>query len=173
MLYFSDTVCVFTSSSLPACEGALESSNGDANGPIAELQLDLREESADGARDVPAEGIFWYVRGPLDNDGGKRSESVDSIANPDRVDNGFVAEPPVNVLGGSNCLVTPGVPGVAGDTIEPSDCMFAKMSCPEFTVMCIGCRTGRLSAIMSIIPSAQSTEPVLLLFSSTSRCVRL
>ena len=35
MLYFSLTVCVLTpSSSLPALEGALESSNGDTNGPI-------------------------------------------------------------------------------------------------------------------------------------------
>jgi hypothetical protein len=33
MLYFSLTVCVFTSSSLPALEGALESSKGDAKGP--------------------------------------------------------------------------------------------------------------------------------------------
>jgi len=32
-LYFSLTVCVFTSSSLPALEGALESSNGDTKGP--------------------------------------------------------------------------------------------------------------------------------------------
>jgi hypothetical protein len=53
MLYFSDTVWVFTpSSSLPAREGALESSNGDANGldrlpADSELQLDLRESMAD------------------------------------------------------------------------------------------------------------------------------
>ena len=33
MLYFSLTVCVFTSSSLPALEGALESSNGVTKGP--------------------------------------------------------------------------------------------------------------------------------------------
>jgi len=33
MLNFSDTVCVFKSSSLPARDGALESSNGEPNGP--------------------------------------------------------------------------------------------------------------------------------------------
>lgn len=52
MLYFSDTVWVLTpSSSLPAREGALESSKGDAKGPRrlsllpadSELQLVRRE----------------------------------------------------------------------------------------------------------------------------------
>lgn len=52
MLYFSETVCVLTpSSSLPALDGDLESSNGDANGPARlsllpaepELQLVLHE----------------------------------------------------------------------------------------------------------------------------------
>ena len=58
MLYFSDTVCVFRSSSLPAREGALESSNGDANGPNresrlptdSELQLVRRDDIAEGDR---------------------------------------------------------------------------------------------------------------------------
>ena len=53
MLNFSDTVCVFKSSSLPAREGALESSKGEANGPLesrvkSELQLDLRDDMPDG-----------------------------------------------------------------------------------------------------------------------------
>jgi hypothetical protein len=56
MLYFSDTVCVLRSSSLPARDGARESSNGDANGPEresrlptdSELQLVRREDIPDG-----------------------------------------------------------------------------------------------------------------------------
>lgn len=58
MLNFSDTVCVFRSSSLPARDGALESSNGDANGPTcesrlrcdSELQLVRLEDMPDGDR---------------------------------------------------------------------------------------------------------------------------
>lgn len=58
MLYFSDTVCVFRSSSLPFREGALESSKGDAKGPYlesrlaSELQLVRRDalDIADGDR---------------------------------------------------------------------------------------------------------------------------
>lgn len=46
MLYFSLTVCVLTpSSSLPALEGARESSNGDTKGPI--LLSRLRSDSDD------------------------------------------------------------------------------------------------------------------------------
>lgn len=60
MLYFSDTVCVLMlSSSLPAREGALESSNGDAKGPLllsllpaSELQLVRLEDMADADRDT-------------------------------------------------------------------------------------------------------------------------
>jgi hypothetical protein len=53
MLYFSDTVWVFTlSSSLPALDGALESSNGEMKGPwrlslllaLSELQLVRRDD---------------------------------------------------------------------------------------------------------------------------------
>lgn len=62
MLYFSDTVWVLTfSSSLPALDGALESSNGEANGemkgprlsllPASELQLVRRDDIAEAARD--------------------------------------------------------------------------------------------------------------------------
>jgi hypothetical protein len=55
MLNFSDTVCVFRSSSLPALDGALESSNGEANGPLesrvmSELQLERRDDMAEGDR---------------------------------------------------------------------------------------------------------------------------
>lgn len=50
MLNFSDTVCVFNSSSLPAREGALESSKGETNGPPvkSELQLVRLDDMADG-----------------------------------------------------------------------------------------------------------------------------
>ena len=57
MLYFSDTVCVFRSSSLPVREGALESSKGEEKGPMREsrlaadsaLQL-VRREDSEGER---------------------------------------------------------------------------------------------------------------------------
>lgn len=54
MLYFSATVWVLISSSLPALEGVLESSNGEANGPCrlsllpaSELQLVLLDDIPD------------------------------------------------------------------------------------------------------------------------------
>ena len=71
MLYFSETVCVFTpSSSLPAREGALESSNGDANGPYrlsrlpieSELQLVLLDESSEGDRIGDGDSSSRYRR---------------------------------------------------------------------------------------------------------------
>jgi hypothetical protein len=60
ILYFSDTVCVLIfSSSLPALEGALESSNGEANGPYrlslllpaSELKLVRRDDIAEFDRE--------------------------------------------------------------------------------------------------------------------------
>lgn len=59
MLNFSDTVCVFRSSSLPAREGALEpsgSSNGDAKGPNLESRLMTDSESKLDRRDDIAVG---------------------------------------------------------------------------------------------------------------------
>jgi hypothetical protein len=53
MLNFSETVCVFISSSLPAREGALESSKGETKGltlESSELQLVRRDDSAEGER---------------------------------------------------------------------------------------------------------------------------
>jgi len=52
MLNFSETVCVFRSSSLPALDGARESSKGDANGPldVSELQLVRRDDMPEGER---------------------------------------------------------------------------------------------------------------------------
>jgi len=59
ILYFSETVCVLIlSSSLPALEGALESSNGEANGPYrlsrlpaSELKLVRRDDIAEVERE--------------------------------------------------------------------------------------------------------------------------
>ena len=68
MLNFSETVCVFKSSSLPARDGALESSNGEANGPlddISESQLVRREDIAEGERsgDSSLNGFILDFRG--------------------------------------------------------------------------------------------------------------
>lgn len=71
------------SSSLPAREGALESSNGEANGPLSllsllpasELQLVLLDDIADPDRGLSV-GMSWYLGGALDFDGGS-SISVD------------------------------------------------------------------------------------------------
>lgn len=70
MLNFSETVCVFRSSSLPARDGALESSNGEAKGPRAEKsdsQLVRREDMIEGERsgDSSLNGlilVFWGGR---------------------------------------------------------------------------------------------------------------
>ena len=78
ILYFSDTVCVLTlSSSLPALEGALESSNGEAKGPllsllpVSELQLVLLDDMADTDREGLSIGISWYgLGGPRVLEGG-------------------------------------------------------------------------------------------------------
>nr|GFD59778.1 hypothetical protein [Tanacetum cinerariifolium] len=63
-----DTVCVLRSSSLPALEGALESSNGEANGPLddmSESQLVRREDMAEGERngDSSLKGFVLVLRG--------------------------------------------------------------------------------------------------------------
>ena len=50
MLYFSDTVCVLSSSSLPALELGLESANGLSKPrESVDSQLDLLEEKAENA----------------------------------------------------------------------------------------------------------------------------
>ena len=68
MLNFSDTVCVFRSSSLPARDGDLESSKGDANGPLEDMsdsQLVRREDMAEGERsgDSSRKGFILDLRG--------------------------------------------------------------------------------------------------------------
>lgn len=80
-MYFSDTVWVFRSSSLPVRDGALESSNGDANGPYlesrlapdSELQLVRRDERPEGDRKGDS-SLYGRVRDFL----GGRSSSADS-----------------------------------------------------------------------------------------------
>lgn len=82
MLYFSDTVWVLIlSSSLPALDGALESSNGDAKGPpISDAQLDLLDDIDDVGREGPGlcDGESVYGRGARDDLEGGRSISADS-----------------------------------------------------------------------------------------------
>ena len=68
MLNFSETVCVFRSSSLPARDGALESSNGEAKGPLDDMsdsQLVRREDRAEGERsgDSSLNGFILVFRG--------------------------------------------------------------------------------------------------------------
>lgn len=78
MLYFSETVCVLTlSSSLPARDGALESSNGEAKGPLlsllpaSELQLVLLDDIADVALEGLSGPKSWYgLGGPRALEGG-------------------------------------------------------------------------------------------------------
>lgn len=84
MLYFSDTVWVLTwSSSLPARDGALESSKGDTKEPKSLLsrlpaesllELVLLDEVAD-AGDCTGEGDSSPNRRGLDLDGGNKSST--------------------------------------------------------------------------------------------------
>ena len=82
ILYFSDTVWVLTlSSSLPALDGALESSNGFPPYrlsllPASELQLVRRDGNADASGDLAGESSSRN-RCVRDRDGG-RSNSADS-----------------------------------------------------------------------------------------------
>ncbi len=86
MLYFSETVWVLTlSSSLPALDGALESSKGLATyrlslPPPSELQLVRRDGNAEGSGDLAGESSSRNLC-VLERDGG-RSSSADS-AGPD------------------------------------------------------------------------------------------
>jgi hypothetical protein len=150
MLYFSDTVWVLTSSSLPARDGALESSNGDAKGPLLSLlpasepQLDLLDDIAESALGL---STSWYgLGGPFILAGGSNI-SVDCATSgapyiglgPGRT------ELPVEGLCGNRFLEKPGVPAVE---CELSDLMLSIKfpPLPELTVMCGGLRPGaRLS----------------------------
>ncbi len=65
------------SSSLPALEGALESSKGEAKGPsrlsllpASELQLVRRDDIAEPEREGLSVGTSWYGRGPRILEGG-------------------------------------------------------------------------------------------------------
>lgn len=86
MLYFSETVCVFTpSSSLPALEGVLESANGSIpyillSRPLpSELKLVLREKASIGDPGTDSSSRNLCV---LDRVGGMWRVSVESIGPP-------------------------------------------------------------------------------------------
>src|SRR5205823_11801418 len=82
MLNFSETVCVLTLSSLPALEGALESSKGDMKGfrlsllVPSELKLVLLDEIPEFGLDCDGES-FWALNGRLD--GGRRSSDESDV----------------------------------------------------------------------------------------------
>lgn len=84
MLYFSDTVWVLIcSSSLPALDGALESSKGEAKGPpipCSEAQLDLLEDIEDPGLEGPGlcAGESVYGLGALEDREGGSNISEDS-----------------------------------------------------------------------------------------------
>lgn len=145
MLYFSDTVCVLTSSSLPALDGALESSNGDANGlcmlflllskpPVSEAQLLRLEDIAEPGREVVGlgDGESWYGRGALPLEGAS-SISEDGW---DETYGGRVG--PFNKFLACN-------PGVGGKLMAglSNRMVFSKSPpLPELTVICGGLRPG-------------------------------
>lgn len=72
MLNFSDTVCVLRSSSLPARDGALESSKGEAKGPYLESRLATESESQLDLRDTAEAGDSSRKARVLDFFGGRR-----------------------------------------------------------------------------------------------------
>lgn len=72
MLNFSETVCVLRSSSLPARDGALESSKGEANGPYLESRLPTESVSQLDLRDKAEAGDSSRKGRVLDFLGGKR-----------------------------------------------------------------------------------------------------
>ena len=72
MLNFSDTVCVFRSSSLPARDGALESSKGEANGPYLESRLPTESDPQLSLRVTSGAGDSSRKDRILDLDGGRR-----------------------------------------------------------------------------------------------------
>lgn len=166
MLYFSDTVCVLTSSSLPAREGALESSKGLYWPPlcrlrplpeISELQLVRLEDMPEGDRETGS-GESRYGRGPRPWAGGSNI-SADSATPPGALyspGDGFEMLRPdwpvVGRCGGMSCLA---VCGVLVD-MEPSDPRPFRSPAPaESTVMCGG-RRGPLSSFNDILADRSS-----------------
>lgn len=139
MLYFSETVCVLISSSLPALEGALESSNGDANGlcrlslmlSASEAQLLLLEDIAEVGREGLglSVGESVYGRGTLPRDGGS------NISEDPWTDEPYTVRGPCNRF--LDCK-----PGVGGKLIGLSDRMRSTKSppLPLLTVICGGLR---------------------------------
>lgn len=120
---------------------------------MCELQLVLLDDIAEGAREVSPDGISWYTRGPLDLEGGSSKESEDSKTKPEAPGEPYpLDDGPVDCLCGSRFLVNPGVPGVTGVCMEPSEFIFPSMSppLPEFTVMCNGLRGASPSVIVKV-----------------------
>jgi len=129
------------SSTLPALEGALESSNGEANGElpyrlsllaVSESQLVLLEDIADTEREVGLSvGSSWYgLGGPRVREGGNSiSEESATPGAP------YIAVPGGGGRCGNRFLVAPGVPGTV--PCELSDRMVSSTSppLPELTVI--------------------------------------
>jgi len=140
------------SSSLPALEGALESSNGDANGdpkgllPASELQLVLIEDIADPDRDTGlSTGLSLYgLGGPRALEGG--SNISDEWANSGVP---YTGKPPLDFPGkdfcGSSSLEELEEPGVVAPESELSDGDFTRRSppLPELTVIWGGRRGAK------------------------------
>ena len=121
------------SSSLPARDGALESSNGDAKGlpmPCSDAQLDLLEDIDEPGREAPglAAGESLYRRGARADREGGSSISEDSATPAEPLYKG--REPCGNRFLDCN-------PGVPGTLIVPSDDIVSSKlpPLPEFTVM--------------------------------------
>lgn len=142
MLYFSDTVWVLTwSSSLPALDGALESSKGDTKGPCllsrlpaeSELQLDLLDDADKG--ECTGDGDSSRNRLGRVLEGGS-SSSADS---PGR------ACWYICILGGCarlGRLAEVDVNGRADGEFEESLIMLRMLSTPELRRMCGGFLIG-------------------------------
>lgn len=143
MLYFSETVWVFISSSLPAREGALESSNGEENGPsrlsllpASELQLVLLDDMPEPALDRLSAGRSWYWRGFRALDGASSiseesatpGESFPYNKGPGGDRGGWL------IRCGMSCLVWADVPDEDGGLSVPILCSKSP-PLPELTVM--------------------------------------
>lgn len=141
MLYFSDTVWVLTcSSSLPALEGALESSNGEAKGecrlslfPPSELQLVLLEDIPDAVRDGLSISVYGFGVRP-DLEGGS-SISADSATPGVAYKPGCPDLDAIDLLEGNNSRAAPGVPGTVDTELSERMAPTKSSPLPELTVM--------------------------------------
>lgn len=140
MLYFSDTVWVLTcSSSLPALDGARESSNGEAKGecllslfPPSELQLVLLEDMPDAVRGLSRSVYGRGVRPDLE---GGRSISADSATPGVAYNPGCPDLDAIDLLEGNNSRAAPGVPGTVETELSERMAPTKSPPLPELTVM--------------------------------------